>query len=113
MGNFVDQGFYDTQEEVNDLTWIFPDELAQKSMDYVAEQAPTAEAIVVNGMPNWRRAADSLPQRALAYTPNWEAKLGKPVVASDTALYWRIFKTLGIAPEDDHGRVHPRLRKPR
>ena len=27
-GNFVDQGFYDTQAEVNDLTWIFPGDLA-------------------------------------------------------------------------------------
>ena len=25
VGNFVDQGFYDTQQEVNDLTWIFPE----------------------------------------------------------------------------------------
>ena len=109
-GNFVDQGFYATQEEVNALTWIFPHELAQRTMDYVAEQAPTAEAIVVNGMCNWRRAEDGLPKRALAYTPSWEAKLGKPVIASDTALHWRIFKTLGIAPEGDHGRLLNSLR---
>ncbi|NKB64442.1 MAG: hypothetical protein GKR95_20765 [Gammaproteobacteria bacterium] len=47
-GNFVDQGFYATQQEVNDQVWIFPGELAKKSMEYVAEQAPGAEAIVVN-----------------------------------------------------------------
>ena len=46
-GNFVDQGFYGTQEEVNDLTWIFPGDLAEKSMLYVADQAPAADAIVV------------------------------------------------------------------
>lgn len=103
-GNFVDQGHYATQEEVNEATWIFPGELAEKSMTYVAEQAPEADAIVVNGMPNFRRA-DGLPQRTLAYAPALEEKLGKPIVSSDFALYWRIFKTLGVAPEGDHGHL--------
>ncbi len=103
-GNFVDQGFYATQEEVNDQTWIFPGELAEKSMTHVAEKAPEAEAIVVNGMPNWRRE-DGVPQRALYYTPGLEDKIGKPIVASDTALYWRIFKTLGVSPIGRHGRL--------
>ena len=40
FGNFVDQGFYETQEEVNECTWIFPGDLAQKSMARVAESAP-------------------------------------------------------------------------
>ena len=102
VGNFVDQGFYKTQQEVNDLTWIFPGELAEKSMTYVAEKAPDVDAIVINGMPNWRRD-DGLPQRALSFTPNFERLTGKPVIASDTALYWRIFKTLGLAPEGKHG----------
>jgi maleate cis-trans isomerase len=104
-GNFVDQGFYDTQEEVNDLTWIFPGDLAEKSMMRVAELAPTAEAIVVNGMPNWRRAEDGLPKRALYYTPTLESVVGKPIVASDVALYWRILKTLGIPAVGEHGTL--------
>ena len=36
VGNFVDQGFYPSQRQVNDLTWIFPGSLAEKSMMYVA-----------------------------------------------------------------------------
>ncbi len=105
VGNFVDQGFYATQQEVNDCHWIFPHELAQKSMEYVAEQAPAADAIVVNGMPNWRRASDGQPRRALHHVQGWEASLGKPVVSSDFALYWNIFRTLGIAPEGEHGTL--------
>lgn len=104
VGNFVDQGFYDTQEEVNDQTWIFPGDLAEKSMARVADLAPNADAIVVNGMPNWRRT-DGAPQRALHFTPGWEKAVGKPVIASDTALYWRIFKTLGLAPVGDYGKL--------
>lgn len=104
FGNFVDQGFYPTQQQVNDLTWIFPGDLAGKSMSYVSEQAPDADAIVVTGMPNWRRV-DGLPQRAVSLIQNLEAAAGKPVVASDIALYWRIFKTLGVAPEDRRGSL--------
>ena len=64
-GNFVDLGLYDTQQEVNELTWIFPGEMAERSIERVAELAPRADAIVVNGMPNFRRA-DGMPQRMVA-----------------------------------------------
>ena len=103
-GNFVDLGLYATQEEVNDQIWIFPGEMARRSMLAVAERAPSAEAIVVNGMPNFRRA-DGLPQRISSLEVELESMLGIPIVSSDSALYWRIFKTLGIAPTGTHGRL--------
>ena len=103
-GNFVDQGFYATQEEVNDHVWIFPGELAVRSMQRVAEGAPHADAIVITGMPNWRRP-DGLPQRSVSLVAELEAAVGKPIVSSDFALYWRIFKTLGLAPRGIHGRL--------
>ena len=74
------------------------------SMQFAAEQAPQAEAIVVNGMPNFRRK-DHLPQRIVSLDRDLEAKTGKPVVSSDTALYWRMFKTLGVSPTGTHGRL--------
>ncbi len=104
VGNFVDQGFFATQQECNDCIWIFTGELAAESMSYVAEQAPDVDAIVVNGMPNFRRA-DGLPQRIVSLDRALEAAVGKPIVSSDTALYWRIFKTLGTAPTGRHGRL--------
>ena len=104
VGNFVDQGFYPTQQDVNDLTWIFPGELAQKSMQYVAEQAPKAEAIVVNGMPNFRNNA-GLPQRIASLEVELESHIDVPIVSSDTALYWRIFKSLGIGPTGQRGKL--------
>jgi maleate cis-trans isomerase len=110
VGNFVDQGFYQTQQEVNDLTWIFPHELAEKSVTYVADQVPDADAIVINGMPNWRRS-DGLPKRALHYTPRFEMVTGIPVISSDVALYWQIFKTLGVAPIGQHGHLLSKLNK--
>ena len=103
-GTFVTQGFFETQKEVNDKIWIFDGDLAAKSTQYVAEQAPEAEAIIITGMCNFRRA-DGLPHRVLQITPELENLVGKPVIGSDVSLYWRIFKDLGIAPIGDHGRL--------
>lgn len=104
VGNFVDQGFYQTQDEVNALTWIFPGDLAPRSMQRVAEQAPDVDAYVVNGMPNFRDAT-GLPRRMVSWEVDLEALVGKPIVSSDTALYWRIFKSLGLAPTTGQGRL--------
>lgn len=104
VGNFVDLGLYETQEEVNAHTWIFPGEAAKRSLEILAERAPGAEAFVVNGMPNFRRA-DGLPQRMVSLEAGLEDHLGKPIVSSDSALYWRIFKTLGVGPVTRQGRL--------
>ncbi len=104
FGNFVDLGIYDTQEEVNDLTWIFPGEKAALSMQNLMDKAGDIDAIAVNGMPNFRRP-DGLPQRMVSVTTELEALTGKPIISSDTALYWRIFKSLGGAPSAGHGAL--------
>ncbi|MAF08615.1 MAG: hypothetical protein CL389_12280 [Acidiferrobacteraceae bacterium] len=64
---------------------------------------------LINGMCNFRRA-DGLPQRPLHLTRDLEARLDKPVIGHDTALYWRIFKTLGLAPVTPQGRLLPSLK---
>ena len=104
-GNFVDQGWFKTQEEVNALRWIFDGELALRSFEFVAEQAPTADAYLINGMCNFRSGPNGEPERPLHLTPRLESALGKPVIGHDTALYWRIFKSLGIKPEAHHGQL--------
>lgn len=108
-GNFVDQGWFDSQEEVNARRWIFDGDLAVKSFDHVAEKAPGAEAILINGMCNFRSGPGGLPQRPVHLARDLEARLGKPVVGHDIALYWRVFRTLGIAPATPQGRLLERL----
>lgn len=104
-GNFHDQGWFESQEDINACRWVFDGDLASKSFCYVAEQAPEADAYLINGMCNFRSGPNGLPQRPLHLTPALEAELGKPVIGHDTALYWRIFKTLGLAPVGAHGRL--------
>ena len=104
-GNFVDQGWFSSQEEVNDQVWIFDGDLAAKSFQYVAEKAPKADAYLINGMCNFRRAGDGLPQRPVSLEVELESMLGKPVIGHDSALYWRIYKTLGIGPVTRQGSL--------
>lgn len=109
VGNFVDQGLYPDQEAVNACHWIFPNEIWHRSMEGVTKAAPDAEAILVNGMSDYRRPGDGLPQRPLHLAPETEATYGKPIIGSDIALYWRIFKTLGTAPVGDVPMLLSRL----
>ena len=110
-GNFADQGWFPSQQAVNDCRWVFDGDLARKSFEYVAEQAPDADAYLANGMCNFRSGPVGLPQRMLHQTVELEALLGKPVVAHDTALYWRIFKTLSLAPTRSAGTLLNRLHR--
>ncbi len=103
-GNFVDQGWYQDQQTVNAMTWIFPGDLALKSMQRTLEAAPDVDAIVVNGMPNWRRD-DGLPQRTVALAADLEASVDTPIIAADLALYWNLFRTLGVAPLGSQGSL--------
>ncbi len=104
VGNFVDQGFFASQQTVNDCHWIFDGSLAERSMIRVVEQATEVDVIVVNGMPNFRRS-DGLPQRMVSLDQRLESVVGKPIISSDTSLYWRIFRTLGTAPTGHQGRL--------
>lgn len=104
-GNFHDQGWFPSQEAVNDHRWVFEGDLAQKSFEYVAEQAPNADAYLINGMCNFRTGPNGQPQRPVHLIQTLEATLGKPVIGHDTALYWRILKTLGLAPTKPQGQL--------
>ena len=86
-GNFHDQGWFASQQEINDCIWCFDGDLAERSFAYVAEQAPQADAYLINGMCNFRSGPGGLAERPVHLETRLEAMLGKPVVGHDTALY--------------------------
>lgn len=104
-GNFCDQGWFATQDEVDACRWCFDGDLARKSFLYVAECAPNVDAYLINGMCNFRSGADAQAQRPVHLTVELEALLGAPVIGHDSALYWRMFKTLGVAPVTKQGAL--------
>ena len=98
-------GWFATQEEINQCIWCFDGDLAQKSFLYVAEQAPQAEAYLINGMCNFRSGPNGQAQRPIHHEVAIEDMLGKPMISHDNALYWRILKTLGLAPVTQQGQL--------
>jgi maleate cis-trans isomerase len=103
--NFVDQGFIASQEECKAAIWCFDGDLASKSMADVAEQAPNADAYFANGMCNFRSGSNGQAQRFVHLEVELEAQLGKPVITHDNALYWRIYKSLGLAAVTQQGSL--------
>ena len=95
----------ETQEQVNDCHWCFPESFAVESAIRTVEAAPGAEAILVNGMCNFRRDDNGLAERVLHKVEAMEAATGLPVLASDITLYWALFRTLGVAPAEAPGRL--------
>jgi maleate cis-trans isomerase len=110
-GNFHDQGWFDTQEEINACIWCFDGDLARKSFQYVADKAPNVDAYLINGMCNFRGGPNGQAQRPLHLEVELEAMLGKPIISHDNALYWRIYKTLGIGPVSQQGSLLSSLSK--
>ena len=104
-GNFHDQGWFESQQAVNDCRWVFDGDLAKKSFAYVADQAPNVDAYLINGMCNFRSGPNGQPQRPIHLEVELEQMLGKPLISHDNALYWRIFKSLGIAPATSQGHL--------
>ena len=71
----------------------------------MAEQAPQAEAYLINGMCNFRSGPGGQARRPVHHEVAIETMLGKPMISHDNSLYWRIFKTLGLAPIAPQGRL--------
>ena len=110
-GNFVDQGWFKNQEVLNACIWCFDGDLARKSFEYVATKAPNVDAYLAIGMSNYRRESDGLAQRFVSLEVGLEKMLSKPLITHDNALYWRIFKTLGLAPVTEQGRLLSSLKR--
>jgi maleate cis-trans isomerase len=104
-GNFVDQGWFKNQEALNACIWCFDGDLARKSFEYIATKAPNVDAYLAIGMSNYRRDSDGLAQRFVSLEVGLEKMLGKPLITHDNALYWRLFKTLGLAPVTEQGNL--------
>ena len=69
------------------------------------------DAYLAIGMSNYRREIDGLAQRFVLLEVGLEKMLSKPLITHDNALYWRIFKTLGLAPVTEQGRLLSSLKR--
>ena len=89
-GHMRDQGLYASLEEqvaVEEATvWDHPDRDVLESIRLAHAAAPTADAVVQTGS----------GFRTAPHLAGLEAECGKPVVASDGALYWAMLRELDL-----------------
>ena len=104
-GNFAELGAYPSQAALDEENFVVPEQVIFDTMARLAERAPDVDAYYISGVVCLARPGDGLRQRILHLETRLEDLVGKPVVASDTALYWRLFKTLGLAPVGRRGRL--------
>ena len=86
MENWVSQGLFATQREVDGARRWYPWSYTYRAARMVAARAPDADCIVVSG--GGVRTMDLLEPL--------EQDLGLPVISSDAAQFWGIFVRLGV-----------------
>lgn len=98
-GNLIDQGLYHDLDEMlaseAKTLWDYPDEDMIAACLKAHEAAPMADAIVQTG------AGFRMLQVAKAA----EGLTGRPIVASDFALYWAMLKELKLTAASGHGSL--------
>jgi len=72
--------------KVADSEAVSGPEILAQSLDIIHRSNPDAEALLITGA----------SVRSVSLTEQLEARLGVPVLASDSALYWQLCKHLGL-----------------
>jgi len=86
VSTLADQGLVAPSAKMEDYGWSMTPELASKSILFVAETSPDAEAIVVTGAGT----------RTLGILAHMEAQTKRPIIADDNILYWAIARKLDL-----------------
>ena len=98
-GDLIDQGLVESQEEKlrieAETLWDYPNHLMIAAALDAHERAPSADAIVQTGA----------GFRMLQVIDTIEGRTGKPLVASDSVLYWAMLKHLGLAAAPGYGHL--------
>lgn len=80
------QGIVPKNADVGDHSWATSPTMVMLAAEKIKQDTPTADAVVITGA----------GARTLSLIAALEEKLGVPVIASDTALYWGLARALRI-----------------
>jgi maleate cis-trans isomerase len=89
------QGLVPNNIQMHDYGWSMTDELTEKSIDIVAKNSPTAQAMVITGAGT----------RTLNLLEKKEAEIQVPIISADTVLYWAIAEKLNLSLESNMGML--------
>ena len=98
-GNIIDQGLVASHDEMlrleDETAWDYPDHMMFAAAVDAHARAPRADAIVQTGA----------GMRMVRVLDMVEGQTGKPLVASDGALYWAMLRHLGLAAAPGYGHL--------
>lgn len=98
-GNIIDQGLVSDHDEMlrleDETRWDYPDHMMFAAAVDACARAPQADAIVQTGA----------GMRMVRVLDMVEGRTGKPLVASDGALYWAMLKHLGLGANPGYGHL--------
>lgn len=98
-GDIIDQGLVADHDEMlrleDETLWDYPDHIMFAAAVDAHARAPQADAIVQTGA----------GMRMVRVLDMVESHTGKPLVASDGALYWAMLKRLGLVAAPGYGHL--------
>lgn len=106
--NFVEQGFFESEMAMRNEGWIFDERILPLAIERSLEKAPEAEAILIMAEPCWTRPDGSVAN-VLDYVDALEEKFGIPIVDGEMALFWSVYKAIGVTPNELSGTLLHRL----
>ena len=106
--NFVEQGFFESERAMRNEGWIFDERILPLAIECSLEKVPQAEAILIMAEPCWTRPDGSVAN-VMAYVDALEEKFGIPIVDGEMALFWSIYKSIGVTPNELSGTLLQRL----
>ena len=110
--NLVEQGFFETESAMRDEGWIFDEAILPLAIRRSLENAPQAEAILIMAMPCWAKA-DGTVANVMAYVDALEGHFGLPIIDGEIALFWSVFRSIGVLPREVAGTLLKSLQSAR
>lgn len=106
--NLVEQGFFESERAMRAEGWIFDEAILPLAVQRSLERAPKAQAILIMAMPCWV-TADGSVNNVMTYVDELERQFGLPVVDGEMAMFWSVYRSIGVAPSAFPGTLLKRL----
>lgn len=107
--NLADLGFFPTDDAMHAQGYIFDGAILPESIERILEIAPDTDAILVMSMPCWTDENGAV-ENMMDHVNALEARFGLPIVDGEMALFWSVFRSLGVVPDALQGRLMQQLR---
>lgn len=98
-GDLIDQGLVPDQEAKEEIEaatrWDYQDDIVRRACIEAANRAPECDAVCQTGA----------GMRTSYFAESVETETGKPLVATDIAIFWAVMRETGLTARPGHGQL--------